>query len=502
MKISVNPLNGKSYSIPNSINNKTEIDSFVNSNPDRPVVVVQGLGFVGAVMSLVCANAINGNYSVFGVDLPREDTYWKIKSINEGLFPVIASDPKINEFYNVVKEKGNFFATSDEYVYSKADIIIVDINLDVAKSSDFYGELRDYDVSLDSFKKAMESIGKNCKEDVLILIETTVPPGTTQKVVKPIIEKCLIKRGLSTNKLKLGHSYERVMPGPDYIDSIQNFYRVYAGINEKSANAVESFLKTVISTKKYPLTRLGNTNATEMAKVLENSYRAMNIAFAVEWSRFAEESGVNLYEVVDAIRMRPTHKNLMYPGIGVGGYCLTKDPLLASWSKIELFRSKDGLMQSRKGVEINDKMPFFAFQFLKKEINTKNLNEKKVLLLGISYRSNVGDTRSSPVEPFYKYLLKDGAKIKIHDSYVKFWEEKKIDINTNLKEVLENIIELDILIITTAHEEYKSSEYLIKFLSNRKNLFILDTVGLFSNLQLNELNKNHTVRVVGRGDII
>ena len=243
MKISINPLNGKSYSIPKLINDKSEIDCFVNSNPNRPVVVVQGLGFVGAVMSLVCANAINGDYSVVGVDLPREDTYWKIKSINEGLFPIIASDPKINEFFNIVKEKGNFFATSDEYAYTKADIIIVDINLDVAKNSDFYGELIDYDVSLDAFKKAMESIGKNCKEDVLILIETTVPPGTTQKVAKPIIEKCLIERGLSTKKLKLGHSYERVMPGPDYIDSIQNFYRVYAGINENSANSVESFLK-------------------------------------------------------------------------------------------------------------------------------------------------------------------------------------------------------------------------------------------------------------------
>ena len=86
------------------------------------------------------------------------------------------------------------------------------------------------------------------------------------------------------------------MPGPNYIDSIQNFYRVYSGINEKSADSVESFLKTIISTKEYPLTRLGNTNATEMAKVLENSYRAMNIAFAVEWSRFAEEADVNLYE--------------------------------------------------------------------------------------------------------------------------------------------------------------------------------------------------------------
>ena len=172
------------------------------------------------------------------------------------------------------------------------------------------------------------------------------------------------KRGLPTDQLKVGHSYERVMPGPKYVDSIQNFYRVFAGLDEKSAVATETFLRTVISTDEYPLTRLGNTNATEMAKVLENSYRAMNIAFIVEWSRFAEEAGVNLYEVVNAIRMRPTHKNIMLPGLGVGGYCFTKDPLLASWAKMNLFGSEEKLHQSETGVHINDKMPYYAFQYL------------------------------------------------------------------------------------------------------------------------------------------
>ena len=155
-------------------------------------------------MSLVCANAINGEYLVIGVDLPTKNTYWKIKSINEGVFPVIASDPKIDEFYISAKEKGNILATSDSYAYSKADIIIVDINLDVDKQSDFFGELNDFDVDLTSFKKAIKVIGENCKEDVLILIETTVPPGTSRKVAYPIIKDCLNMRKLSINKFKLG----------------------------------------------------------------------------------------------------------------------------------------------------------------------------------------------------------------------------------------------------------------------------------------------------------
>jgi len=493
---SINPLNGKTYIIPDLIDDTISIDEFILKN-NKPVIAVQGLGFVGAVMSLVCANAIDGDYAVIGVDLPRKDTFWKIKSINEGLFPVIASDPKIEEFYNIAKQKGNLLATFDSYAYTKADVIIVDINLDVAKESDFYGELNDFEVDLTAFKKAMKAIGDNCKEDVLILIETTVPPGTSQKVAFPIIKECLIKRGLSVDKFKLGHSYERVMPGPNYIDSIQNFYRVYSGINKKSADSVEKFLKTIISTKEYPLTRLGSTNATEMAKVLENSYRAMNIAFAVEWSRFAEESGVNLYEVVDAIRMRPTHKNLMYPGIGVGGYCLTKDPLLASWSKQNLFEAEQGLGQSIKGVQINDKMPLYAYQFLKKEFN--NLNEKKILLLGVSYRSDVGDTRYTPVEPFYNYLIKDGAKIQLHDPYVRFWEELGLEVDESIDKVFES--ELNVVVITTAHKEYKDSEYLIKLLLKKEELFIFDTVGLFTNSQILQLSEKHKVRVVGRGDI-
>ena len=493
---SINPLNGKTYIIPDVIDDTISIDEFVSKN-NKPVIAVQGLGFVGAVMSLVCANAIDGDYAVIGVDLPRKDTFWKIKSINEGLFPVIASDPKIEKFYSIAKQKGNLLATFDSYAYTKADVIIVDINLDVAKESDFYGELNDFEVDLTAFKKAMKAIGDNCKEDVLILIETTVPPGTSKKVAYPIIKECLIKRELSVDKFKLGHSYERVMPGPDYIDSIQNFYRVYSGINEKSADSVELFLKTIISTKEYPLTRLGSTNATEMAKVLENSYRAMNIAFAVEWSRFAEESGVNLYEVVDAIRKRPTHKNLMYPGIGVGGYCLTKDPLLASWSKQNLFESKEGLGQSIKGVQINDKMPLYAYQFLKKEIN--NLNRKKILLLGVSYRSDVGDTRYTPVEPFYNYLIKDGAKIQLHDPYVRFWEEVGLEVDESIDKVFES--ELNIVVITTAHKEYKDSEYLITLLLKKEELFIFDTVGLFTNSQISQLSEKHKVRVVGRGDI-
>lgn len=497
--ISKNQINNKEYEIPNILDDSVSIENFLDKNKSKPVVVVQGLGFVGAVMSIVCANAINQEYAVIGVDLPTKNSFWRIKSINEGVFPVISSDLKIEEYYQLSRKKNNFLATYDSLAYSKADVIIVDINLDVQKDKKLNGDLESFGVDLNPFKKAISAIAHNCKEDVLILIETTVPPGTTEHIVKPIIEENFIRRGLSISKYKLGHSYERVMPGPDYIDSIQNFYRVYSGINERSADSVELFLKTIISTKKYPLTRLGNTNSTEIAKVLENSYRAMNISFMVEWSRFAEESKVNLYEVVNAIRMRPTHNNLMLPGIGVGGYCLTKDPLMASWSKKEIFGSMSGLEKSENGVETNDKMPLYAYNSMLRFFNFKNLKNKSILCLGVSYRSDVGDTRYTPVESFYNYLIRDKCSVTLHDPYVKYWEELKLEINQSIEDVFN--YQFDIVVFTTAHKEYKKSKNLINHLYSQKRLKIFDTVGILSNEEIRHLQNKHSVFVLGRGDL-
>ena len=473
-----------------------ELKKFIKKNQNKEVVVVQGLGFVGAVMSIVVSNSKKKNYAVVGVD--RKQNIDIINDINNGIFPIKSSDPKIEEYFQKSIEKENFFATYDTSAYSYASVIIVDINLDVQKISDSNGNLNSFNVDLNPFKNAIRTIGKNCKEDTLILVETTVPPGTCMKVVKPIIEEELIKRKLSIDKIKIGHSYERVMPGPEYINSIKNFYRVYSGVDENSAVETEKFLKTIISTAEYPLTRLVNTNATEMAKVLENSYRAMNIAFAVEWSRYAEEAGVNLYEIVDAIRMRPTHSNLMYPGIGVGGYCLTKDPLLASWAKINHFNSNNNLGQSEKGVKINDKMPHYAFEFMKKVFDLDSLANKKVLLLGVSYRSDVGDTRYSPVEPFYLNCVENKALVDTHDPYVQYWEEINIKVSQDLNEKLD--MTWDIIVFSTAHSDYKDPKVISK-ISKMCDVKVLDTLGILEEKDIVELNKRNKVKVLGRGDI-
>ena len=496
MSVSVNMITMENIDIPRVLDDSRNIQDFLSRNNGKKVVVVQGLGFVGAVMSLVCANAMSEEYAVIGVDLASESTYWKIKSINDGIFPLIADDPKIAKFFDNAKAKGNFLATYDSLAYQYADVIIVDINLDVQKESYEKGELKDFDVNLSGFKAAIQSIGRNCRDDVLILVETTVPPGTCDQVVKPIIEEELVKRELTLKNYRLGHSYERVMPGPQYIDSIREFPRVYAGTNEISADAVEEFLKTIIDISKCEITRLEHTNATEMAKVLENSYRAMNIAFAVEWSRFAEEAGVDLYAIVNAIRARPTHSNLMYPGIGVGGYCLTKDPLLASWARKSHFGSMSDLEMSISGVSVNDQMPKFAFNRLVQVFG--DVSCKKVTFLGVSYRGDVGDTRFTPVEPLVEMVRETGAEIVLHDPFVSYWEEQKCNVESDLNAVLDSSI--DLIVVSAGHSQYKLESTIDKLMA-LNSVLIYDTIGLFDNEQLLILQSKHKVAVLGRGDL-
>jgi len=497
MRISKSPLTGKEYTLPEGGDDGANIEAFLARNSGKPVVVVQGLGFVGAVMSLICANAPETDYAVIGVDLPTQNTFWKIQSLNEGVFPLVADDPNIELLYRAAVEAGSFYATFDERAYAAADVVIVDINLDVAKTSTGWNELTGYDVDLTGFTRAMQSIGRHCKPDALLLVETTVPPGTCDKVVRPVIEAALTERGLPTDQIRIGHSYERVMPGKNYVDSIRNYFRVFSGVDEASAQATEAFLRTIISTDEYPLTRLGNTNATEMAKVLENSYRAMNIAFIVEWTRFAEEAGVNLYEVVRAIRKRNTHANIMLPGIGVGGYCLTKDPLLASWARQQLFGSDSPLTQSEAGVAINDRMPFYAFEFLKAQYDG-DLRGSRVLLLGVSYRQEVGDTRYTPVEVLYDCLLDAGAIVTLHDPHVPYWEEKDLHLTEELDDVIAR--DHDVVVISTGHPQYRAPEF-VATLMETNPVLLYDTVGLYPEADVQRLSTRHTVKVLGRGDL-
>lgn len=496
MRTSRDPLTGIEFELPSSNDDRAAIAAFLDRHRGKRVVVVQGLGFVGAVMSLVCANAISEEYAVIGVDLATPASYWRIGSLNEGRFPLVANDPQIETFFQSAIRKGNFFATHDPVAYSYADVVIVDVNLDVQKDSGPRGEFNGFDVDLSGFRAAMRSIGETMRADALVLVETTIPPGTCKTIVKPILDEELGKRAMPTDGYRLGHSYERVMPGPEYIDSIRAFPRAYSGIDNASAESVRAFLETIIDTSRCNLTRLGSTNASEMAKVLENSYRAMNIAFVVEWSRFAEEAGVNLYEVVDAIRVRKTHANLMFPGIGVGGYCLTKDPLLASWSRQNLLGGHESLGLSERSVATNDAMPLFAFNRLTEVYG--DLSRRRVAVLGVSYRGDVGDTRFSPVETFVRCLEGAGAFVRCHDPFVAHWPERDMNVEQDLRAVLDD--SPDIVVIAAGHSLYRTPAT-IGTLIELAPATLFDTIGLLSDAQIRSLSERHRISVLGRGDL-
>ena len=382
-------------------------------------VCIQGLGFVGSAMAIAVSNAINDEkkycFDVVGIDLKSSKGIKRINDLNAGIFPYGNTDPKLDRYLKKAIKNKNFRASSDNSEYKNAEIVLVDIHLDIP--------FKDNEPKLEfgSFKKAINTIGNNIKEECLVIIETTVPPGTCSEIVLPILRECFTKRGLDPQKIKLAHSYERVMPGKKYYDSIINFWRVYSGINEESELACEKFLSKVINIKKYPLTKLSSTIASETSKLLENTYRAVNIAFIAEWTRYAEKVGIDLFEVIQAIQRRPTHKNIRYPGIGIGGYCLTKDPAFTPAASKELLKQNLDFPFSKLAMLESSKMPLHAVCRMR-ELLGGDFYKKNILILkmesgkfaGRDYNQNIG-IRPNQKNVFY---IPRNAKNKIAYSLI------------------------------------------------------------------------------------
>jgi nucleotide sugar dehydrogenase len=193
-------------------------------------------------------------------------------------------------------------------------------------------------------------------------------------------------------------------------------------VDEASAARAKAFLDAITDTHQYPTRQLGDTTASEMAKLLENSYRAANIAFIHEWTLMAEELGVNLFEVVDSIRVRKgTHDNMRYPGFGVGGYCLTKDSLLAQWSLTHRFGSSHKLAVTLEALRINYEMPLHTMDLLGRMLGA--FQDRVITVCGLSYLAEVSDTRNTPTELLVKELENRGARVLLHDPITRRWPE-------------------------------------------------------------------------------
>jgi UDP-N-acetyl-D-glucosamine dehydrogenase len=414
----------------------------------RQLVCIQGLGFVGSAMAVAVADASdkagNHRFNVVGVDLPTPEGAAKVDAINDGRFPIATADPRLGEALRAARGRGNLIAVTDPRVYSLASVALVDIPLDVIENG---GQPT---VTLDDFRSAIRTLGRHMPTGSLIVVETTVPPGTTERVAKPELERALAARGLSPDAVLLAHSYERVMPGDGYFDSIVNFWRAYAGVTPEAADACEAFLSQVVNVEQYPLTRLASTTASETAKVVENSYRATTIALMEEWGRFAEAVNIDLFEIIAAIRRRPTHSNIRRPGFGVGGYCLTKDPLLGQIAARDIFQL-DGVEFpfSTLAVSVNRAMPLATLELLERALDG-GLAGRKILLMGISYRDGVSDTRSSPSEVFVRAARERGAEVVSHDPLVAEWAELGLEVDP----AIPSPAGFDAVVFAVPHPEY------------------------------------------------
>jgi nucleotide sugar dehydrogenase len=361
---------------------------------------------------------------VIGMQRPSTRSFWKIPLLNRGISPVSSEDPEVPLLIDLcVNEKRTLTATFTYDALKLADVVVVDVQCDYLKEA--LGNIREGRADMDALEESLEIIGQHIGPEALVLIETTVAPGTTEQVAYPIIKKMFRKRGIKSDPL-LAHSFERVMPGRNYVSSIRDFWRVCSGVNDEATRRVVKFLKEVIHTKEFPLTVLDRPIESETAKIVENSYRAAILAFLDEWSLFAERNGVDLTKVIDAIKVRPTHSNIIFPGPGIGGYCLPKDGGLGLWSYRHIHGFEDDIFKiTPLAIDINDTRALHVAQLTRDALRNmgRPIASAEILVLGASYREDVGDTRYSGSELIVRRLTEMGAELRVHDPYVLHWWE-------------------------------------------------------------------------------
>jgi UDP-N-acetyl-D-glucosamine dehydrogenase len=431
-QFSISP-QGERFALPGPDLDRAELDRLESlagqaRSAGREVVVVLGVGFVGAVMAAVIADSVDPagrpGKLVLAVQRASPRSYWKIPVLNRGVSPIKSEDPEVELLIRrCVLEKKTLVATHLEEALRLADAVVVDVQCDYRKNA--IGDVRDGTADMVALEESFRSIARHIGHQTLVLIETTVPPGTTEQIAYPIMKKIFTERGIASDPL-LAHSYERVMPGRHYVASIRDFWRVASGINAQARERVVKFLNEVLNTREYPLTVLDRPIESETAKIVENSYRATILAFMDEWSLFAEHNGVDLKKVIEAIKVRPTHSNLMFPGPGIGGYCLPKDGGLGVWANRHILGwEEDTFKLTPLAIDVNDTRALHVPQLTRDALRNLGLPiaAADILVLGASYREDVGDTRYSGVELIVRRLTEMGASLRVHDPYLEVWPE-------------------------------------------------------------------------------
>jgi UDP-N-acetyl-D-mannosaminuronic acid dehydrogenase len=445
-------------------------------------IIVIGMGYVGIPMAVLLADV--DDFYVTGIQRRSQRSGWKIDWLNQGKNPYEGEEPGLDELIERVVKNGKFKVTDKYDDVHDADYILIDVQTPVDDE-----KIPRYASLLDVSQK----IAKHMKKGVTIILESTVAPGTTDNVVQSILEeKSGLKRGVD---FFLVFSFERVMPGK-LIEYITDFPRVIGG-GCQEANEKAKFLYGKVVEKELQVT---DTLTAELTKCIENAYRDVNIAFANEMALLSEDFNRNIFEIINLINYR--HDRMMhFPGSGVGGHCLTKDPwlLLYGFNKYteRLNESKIKIIPDAR--KINDFMPYHMIELMENVFRDSHrlVDNIKVALLGVSYKANTDDTRNTPTENIVKVLRSRYHSHNIeyiaHDPFVHERDYKLTKLTNDFNEAITNA---DVLMFTTNHSEYYNID-LDDLKKKVRTPIIIDGRNIFEKKVVEE--KGFTYRKVGEG---
>jgi UDP-N-acetyl-D-glucosamine dehydrogenase len=386
---------------------------------------VIGLGYVGLPLAVEKAKA---GFKTTGFDVQQK----KVDMVNQGINYI--GDVVQEDLASLVKS-GMLRATSDFSFVKDCDFIAICVPTPL-------DEHQQPDISY--VRDSVMEIAKYLKKDSIVVLESTTYPGTTEELVKPLLEE---GSGLVCGEdFYLGFSPERVDPG-NLLYKTKNTPKVVGGIGKDATEVIAAMYRAVLSSD---VTEVSSPAVAEMEKILENTYRNVNIGLVNELAQLCHEMGISIWEVIDAAKTKPYGFQAFYPGPGLGGHCIPLDPYYLSWKARE-YGFHTSMIES--SMMINDRMPEYTVERASKILNRfrKALNGSKILMLGVAYKQDIDDYRESPALDVIEILEKHGAVVTYHDPWVAEYQHKGKVVKGE-KELSASLLgEADLVMITTAH---------------------------------------------------
>lgn len=438
-------------------------DLFKKRGPIRTIGVI-GMGYVGIPAGALFAKSFE---KVYGFQRDSSSSGYKINLLNAGKNPLKGEEPGLDELLNEVVQKKKFECTSDFSKISHCDAVTIAIQTPFLNPTDLIPDFS-------ALEEGVRQAGRYLSEGSLIVLESTITPGTTANWARKILEE---ESGLVAGRdFGLAHAPERVMVGR-LLRNIQEHDRIVGGIDDASSNrAMELYGPVLTSGKLIPMT----ATAAEVTKTAENTFRDLQIAAANQLALYCEAIGINFYDVrkgIDSLKGEGITRAILWPGAGVGGHCLTKDTYhlergvkIADEQSVDFPDGVESLYVTAR--HINDFMPKHMVHLLKMGLNRsgKRIKGARVALLGWSFLANTDDARNTPSESFYQLCMEEGADVRVHDPWVTNWPG--IDISQDLDSVLSGV---DAVVIFTGHRMYyQLDSHKVRELSGSSRCVIID----------------------------